>query len=198
MKLLYDQRVLTLDGNSVQQKSKTKSAPPFLGFSTAAILWWWGLLFMYSPTYLNITGVVSTILTIIGFVFLTISLAGAVVEVGKYLKNDGVNYFGGATLFMLPAIGLHAWDVSSILPSFISVSIRIVAIILMALGGSLLLQGIPYALWKKPSDVETTDTLQSEQKAENRRMNMELLANMIVAILSVTTAMISFANKMLP
>jgi hypothetical protein len=175
-----------------------KTKPDLLGFSTVAVLWWWGSLFLYSPTYLNITGVFSVVLTFVGAVFLIISFSGAILEIGKFRKNDGINYLAGSALFILPAIGLHAWNELSTLPTIMVSLVKFMVLILFAFGGALMFQGIAYALWKKPPEKDDASVIQSEQKVDSRKANFELSANIIVAVLSLITAIIALAGEILP
>lgn len=170
-----------------KNKKVKKENPPFLGLAIAVMFWMWGILLFYIPTYLNLSD--NLIFNILGFLSMTISFAGAFVEMSNLRKNEAYSYWGVSLVFLIPAILLHLaidyYDISNPL----STVIKIILLILLFIGFPFIPIGFAY-LFEKPKDEKKSSELSPKEKAEERSKKIQLSASIIITILSLSTAII--------
>lgn len=181
------------DGNKEKSKLKDKGItqkkrvnPPFFGFAVAATLWFWGILFFYTPGYLNIVGGWRIPFIIVGWAFVVLALLGTLVELGNLWKNKGLKYWGAGSVLLIPALILYVSLIYS--PSSYSVVVTILKVfvlLLTAIGSMLIFLGVPYLFWEtrkepKPASPKMPPTKQKADKYKE-------IASIIVAVLSLVT-----------
>lgn len=186
-------------------KSNTKPkkpSPPTIGLAVVADLWLWGAIFLYIPNYFNITSGWKYLFETLGYFALIISFAGALSELGKLWKSEGLGYWGASLVFLFPSISLYfAVEFQRITGIMANVA-KIGAIILMMIGGPCFFHGIPYLFWKKGAEgQEVAQSLIPKDKVSNkesRKFNLEAMANIIVALLALATAIVTLVEKIIP
>jgi len=145
----------------------------------------WGALLLYAPVYLGIIGIWRAPFNIL--------FGGAVIELGKLRKNEGVKYWGISLVFLLPALLLHLGVTFAYLVSPWDTVAKIAVLILMAIGGPLLFLGLPYMFWKPSSNVSEFSPQQlAEQKEAKRKIEINAIVSEIIALLSLLTAIVKF------
>ena len=192
--------------NSMTEKVKLptpKPRPPTLGLSTAAGLWLLGSVILYAPSYLGITSGWQILFIVVGLLVLVVSFAGAVTELGKLWNSQGLTYWGASLVFFLPAFLLHlAVTYQSISGAFAIVA-KVGVLVFIVVGGGLFFQGMPFFFWKqdssqKPKVVQPADSPDAQsEKAAKFKTNLEIIASIIVALLSVATATVTLIEKIL-
>lgn len=188
-----------------KMKSNTKPkkpSPPTIGLAVVADLWLWGAIFLYIPNYFNITSGWKYLFETLGYFALIISFAGALSELGKLWKSEGLGYWGASLVFLFPSISLYfAVEFQRITGIMANVA-KIGAIILMMIGGPCFFHGIPYLFWKKGAEgQEVAQSLIPKDKVSNkesRKFNLEAMANIIVALLALATAIVTLVEKIIP
>lgn len=179
-----------------------KPGPPTLGLAVVADLWLWGALLLYAPSYLGIPSGWEILFYIAGFIALIISFAGALTELGKLWQSEGLSYWGVSLVFLIPAVALYLSVEYQRITGTLSVVAKIAALLLMALGGPMFFQGIPYLFWKKIGGAQKSesapDSQDRESKSEKLKTNLEVVANVIVALLALTTAIVTLIERIVP
>lgn len=127
-----------------QQSSKQKLGPPTLGLSIVADFWLWGAILILAPTYFAITSGWRIPFFILGFISLTISFGGALIEIGKLRKSEGLSIWGVSLVFIVPAIVLFLLVYYGRITGTLAVVSKVAILLLTAVGGPLFFQGIPY------------------------------------------------------
>ncbi len=179
-----------------------KPSPSTMGLAVVADLWLWGAIFLYTPNYFGITSGWQYLITILGYIALIISFAGALTELGKLWKSEGLGYWGASLVFLIPSISLYfAVKFQRITGTMANVA-KIGAIILMMIGGPLFFHGIPYLFWKKDTEgqeiTQSTTFMDKVSNKESRKFNLEAMANIIVALLALATAIVTLVEKIAP
>lgn len=184
--------------NSVKPK---KPSPPTIGLAVVADLWLWGAIFLFIPNYFGIISGWQYLFTILGYIALIISFAGALTELGKLWKSEGLGYWGASLVFLIPSVSLYfAVEYQRIIGSMVLVA-KIGAILLMIIGGPLFFHGIPYFFWKKDTGAQEAEPPNSKNtivKKDSRKINLEAMANIIVALLALATAVVTLVEKIAP
>lgn len=83
-------------------------------------------------------------------VLLVVSFAGAVMELGKLLHSQGLNYVGVSLVFLVPAAVIFASDTAGHLAGTMQFVARLGVLSLVGLGGAMAFQSIPYFFWSEP------------------------------------------------
>jgi len=178
-----------------------KPDPPTIGLSIVADLWLWGILFLFVPSYFNIVSRWQYVFIVLGFLSLIISFAGALTELGKLWQSEGLTYWGVSLVFLIPSVALFlAVENQRISESFIVAS-KISALILLAIGGPLFFQGIPYFFWKEGVNDKNNNLTDADiqiKKSQTRKVNLEIIANVFVALLALATAIVTLIDKITP
>ena len=177
-----------------------KPRPPLLGFAIVADLWLWGAILFYAPTYLGIVGGWRILFNVLGFVAITISFTGAVLELSKLWKSEGLSYWAVSFAFLFPALLLHIAVMHYAFMPLLESIARVATLILVALGGALLFQGVPYFFWQPAKERTEQPSLEegAERRAAKRRTNLEVVASILIALLSLATAVIQLILEILP
>jgi hypothetical protein len=181
--------------------SAKKPTPPWMGLAASADLWLFGALLLWAPSYLSVDGVLATILYVVGFALLILSLAGALTELGKLWHSEGLNYWGVSLVFLVPAVLVILADESHRIPSTLTAAARISILGLLAVGGGMFFQGIPYFFWSQSADTQAAAAgASSEVRGSDpggSRVNRKAAANAIVALLALVTAVVTLVEKIL-
>lgn len=178
-----------------------KPSPPTIGLAVVADLWLWGALFLYIPNYLGIYSGWQYFFIILGYVFLIISFAGALTELGKLWKSEGLGYWGASLVFLIPSVALYFSIEFQRITGKMVIFAKIGAILLMVIGGPLFFHGIPYFFWKKGSKTQENESTTSTNTIaikEVRKSNLKAIANIIVALLALATAIVTLIEKIVP
>jgi len=185
------------DKTASQQK---KTGPPLLGLAVVADLWLWGAILLYGPTYLGIVSGWRIPLYVLGFFVLTISFAGALLELSKLWKSEGLNYWGVSLVFLIPAVALHTVVTRYALMPLLETIAKVATLLFIALGGAMVFHGAAYFLQtpskdrvEKPSPEEA-----AREKAVKRRANLEIVSSILVALLSLATAVVKLVLEIIP
>ncbi len=180
---------------------ETKPSPPTSGLAIAGAMWIWGALIIYAPTYIGITGGWENIFYVIGFIPLIISLAGALLEIGKLRKSEGLNYWGVSLVFLLPALAFYLLvEYQRVTGIWVSLA-KIAALILTGVGVPFIFLGLSHFFWKKESPqtsqipVEHSD---DASKTEKTKPTLEVTANILIAMLALATAIVALVEKIIP
>jgi hypothetical protein len=185
--------------NQNKQKEK-KPSPPTSGLAIAGALWIWGFLLMYAPPYLGIIGWWEYPFYVLGFIVLTISLAGALTELGKLRQSEGLSNWGVSLVFLLPALALYLLVKYQRITGTLVIPAKIAVLLLVAIGVPFIFLGVSYFFWK-------TEHLEPPQKSseqiavsrvEKAKPTLEVIANIFVAMLALTTAIVTLVEKIIP
>lgn len=177
-----------------------RPSPPLSGLAIVADLWLWGAILFYAPNYLGIVGTWRILFNVCGFLAITISFVGALLELSKIWKSEGLSYWGTSLAFLIPALLLHmAVRYYALLPLLESIA-RVSTLILAAIGGALVFQGVPYFFWQPAKEPTEQPSLAeaAEQKVARRRMNFEIAASIMIALLSLATAVVKLVLEIFP
>lgn len=186
------------------KQSEKKPGPPTLGLAVVADLWLWGALLLFAPNYLGIVSGWQIPFYALGGLALSVSLAGALTELGRLWKTEALSYWGAGIVLLVPAGALYVAIERQIITGALGVIAKVGALVLTAIGGALFFQGIPYLFWKQnekieksPSDsVNIPDT--GDEKRSKRKASLETIVSMIVALLSLATAIVALVEKLSP
>jgi cation transport ATPase len=174
-----------------EQKVPEKSKRLLPGLTVAAILWLWGSLLLYAPIYLGIAGWGRILFNVLGGLAIAISLLVAIEELTELWKKKAMGYWSISLVFLVPAVILHLAVMFASLPSLWETVARIVALILVFIGGPFVIVGLSNVLWKpKPQRAEQAYQISiveaAERKADRRRANFSLS----IALLTLATTII--------
>jgi len=192
------------DENEQEPVRRKKPRPPLSGLAIVASLWLWGAIFLYAPTYLDVVGSGRVPFHIVGAIALVISFAGALVELGRFWKNEGLSYWGAALVFLIPAGVLFALIQYHALSGTVGTIARVAALLLLALGGPLFFTGVPYFFWKEEQEKasQAAEGIPGEKTIEQmlarREARFTTIASIIVALLSLATAVVKIVFEFLP
>jgi hypothetical protein len=178
-----------------------KPSPPTMGLAVVADLWLLGSLLLFIPNYFGIISGWQYIFSVLGFITLTISFGGALVELGKLWKSEGLGYWGASLVFLIPSVALYFAVKFQRITGPMSIVAKIGVLLLMAIGGPLFFHGIPYFFWKKDTDkqkVEITPSANQTIRTKSQNINLEVIANIIVALLALATAIVTLVVKIAP
>jgi len=178
---------------------KRRSTRPGSGFSIVASFWLWGALFFYAPVYLGITTIVFNVL---GIICVSISLGGAGVELAKVWKNEALSYWGVGFLFLTPAVALHIVTARSTFSLAFGIVAKILVLILCAFSGPFFFLGVPYLFLparEQHTDARSSRTSSEEPTSEGTKKDrIKFVGALIVALLSIATAIIKFSTALSP
>ena len=178
-----------------------KPIPPTMGLAVVADLWLWGALFLFIPNYFGLISGWQYLFIILGYIALIISFGGALTELGKLWKSEGLGYWRVSLVFLIPSISLYfSVEFQRITGAMASVA-KVGAIILMMIGGPLFFHGIPYLFWKNNAEVQEgqPDTSRNEvTNKDSRKITLEVMANIVVALLALATAVVTLVEKIAP
>jgi len=178
-------------------KKKNKKTPPLQGIAIAAILWLWGTLFLYAPGYIGFSGTLQTIFNLIGIILIIISLVGALIELGKLWDNEALSYWGISLVFLVPAGLLHIAQITYDFYNPWDVILKASILLLIFVGGPFVFIGVPYVFWKSRKEElpEITEEELKIRKSKNREKKLDLIFTLCIALLSLTTAIITFVSE---
>lgn len=182
-----------MDANVNPESQSRKPKPQWSGFFIAAWLWIVGVTMFFVPTYIGVHGIIGYILTGIGWVSLIISFGGALTELGTIFNNEGFTFLGVSLVFFIPSGIIHFMQQEYATKSAWIIISKSSVVILFLVGSGLLMYGISFFLEPRSSK----QTLQNEQnKPTNSKSIAEVLIPVIVAILSLATAILQFVYKL--
>ncbi len=187
-------------GTQIKAKEK-KPSPPTSGLAIAGAMWIWGALLMYAPSYLDIVGGWEYLFYVPGFISLIISLAGALIEIGKLRQSEGLSYWGVSLVFLLPALAIYLLVDYQRITGGLIVLAKIAVLLLVAFGVPFVFLGISYFFWKKePSQVRlaSSEDTQPAKTIEKAKPTLEIAANILVAMLALATAIVTLVDKIIP
>lgn len=180
--------------NVIKKGKKNKSEkPPLIGLSVVATFLIWGGIAFYIPAYVDINNTI--IFNIIGFTFLTISLGGSLIEISNIWKNEAYSYWGVSLVFLLPAILLHLSINYYEIIGFWSGVIKIAVIILLIIGTPFIPMGLSYLLWKRKDKNIGEREISEEERVKNSTNKIQLITSLIIAILTLTTAIVQLVSQ---
>ncbi len=193
------------DKKSNQPESPSeKQKPSTLGLGTVATLWLWGALLLFTPQYLGIIHPWRILFFVIGGLGIIISFAGALLELGKLWDSEGLEYWGVSLVFMIPAAALYVGVWQQLIDHPFVVPAKIAFLLLTAVGGSLFFHGVPYFFWESGVDAqhpaagdEFPEPDHKTEKATKAKL-FQVIANVIVALLSLATAVVTLVSKLAP
>lgn len=167
-----------------------------------ADLWLFGALLLAAPAYLQVNSGWEWPMYLLGFGALTLSFAGALTELGKLLKSEGLNYWGVGLVFLIPAVVLYLAAERHSVSSTVATPAKAGVLLLVALGGAMFFQGIPYFFWNKdgasPKGVDAHPAATVEPAAPREfKANRKAAANAIVAFLALATAVVTLIEKLM-
>jgi hypothetical protein len=148
------------------------------------MLWLWGVVALYSPSYLDREGNVQQGFAFaIGFAFITIGFAGALTELAKFQKNEAWGYWGASCVFLVPAAVLHSIVSLRSLDSLAELVARMAVLGLAAVGGGLFLYGVAFFFWLSP---------ETESGAQVRRepLQPQTIVSLVGAALTITATVL--------
>lgn len=185
------------------KETQKKPSPPTLGFAVVADLLLWGALLLYAPTYFTVTSGWRFAFYIPGFILLLISFVGALIELGKIWKSEGLSYWGVSLVFLIPAVALFLAVERNIITGTLRTVAKIGFLILISIGGPLFFHGIPYFFWKDEVDIQSTgisptSDQETQHKSRKLKTNLEVVANIVIALLALATAIVTLVEKILP
>jgi hypothetical protein len=186
--------------NKVKSKEK-KPSPPTSGLAIAGAMWIWGALLMYAPSYLGIVGGWEYLFYIPGFVSLIISLAGALMEIGKLRQSEGLSYWGASLVFLLPAFALYLLVYYQRITGRLILIAKIAVLLLAAFGVPFVFLGISHFFWSKETPKESqahSEHSDPISKVEKAKPTLEVAANILVAMLALATAIVTLVDKIIP
>ena len=170
-----------------------KINPKGLGFAIVADLWLWGAMAFFTPTLFSITSDWKWFFSVTGLILVLISFAGALLEVENYVNREVWGYWGVSLLFLVPSILLFILILQQIVSENFLVASKIIAMILLTIGGPMFFQGVPYLFdWKKST--QKGIFIQPEQK---KKANFEIIGNILVALFSLVTAIVALIRAFL-
>lgn len=191
------------DQKAQKSEKLKKPQPPLGGLAIVASLWLWGAILFYAPTYLNIVGGWRIPFNILGAIALTLSFGGALLELGKFWKSEALSYWGAGIIFLIPAVVFFVLVRFYSLAPFWETSAKIVALILLAFSGPFFFMGIPHFFWKGPQEQtsghteEISEKEAAEQKQARREARFTMIASIIIALLSLVTAIVKLAFEVI-
>jgi hypothetical protein len=192
------------DQKTQKPEKPKKPRPPLSGLAIVASLWLWGTILFYIPTYLNIVGGWRIPFNVLGAIALIISFGGALLELGKFWKSEALSYWGVGIIFLIPAIiFLVLVKLYPLAPLWETLA-KIAALVLLAFSGPLFFMGIPYFFWKAPQGQEpkhaeeTSAQEASAQEMAQREAKFTTIASIIIALLSLATALVKLVSEVIP
>jgi len=184
------------------KQSEKKPGPPTLGLAVVADLWLWGALLLFAPNYLGIASGWQIPFYVLGGLALLISFGGALTELGKLWKTEALSYWGAGIVLLIPAAALYIAIGRQLITGALGVVAKVGALILTAIGGGLFLHGIPYLFWRQDSRTKESSSGPADapdsvdEKRARRKANFEAIASIVVALLSLATAVVTLAEKL--
>lgn len=175
-----------------KKREEKKNTSKWSGFFIAAWFLVVGIIFFYTPIYIGLSGFFAKTINLLGWVAIIISIAGAFLELSKIFKNDGFSYIGTSLVFLVPAVLLHILQEKSLTNQTVITIFKSGVIFLLVVGSALFLQGFAYFL-ENPTEKSGKTKVSSESKT--KKTAIELMAPIIIAILSLTTAIIKFVSE---
>ncbi len=192
----------------MMRDTRTPSGPKLLpytmGLAFTADLWLWGCLALYVPSFFGILSWLQYIFCVIGYVLVCLSLGFALVELAKLRESEGLSYVGVSLVFLIPAGGLFITVQYQLITDLLGTIAKVFVVLLVALGGALLFHGLAYFFWKPPriaTEAPTSPAHPSEAdigQASRQKTNLEIIANIIIALLSLAAAIFTFVERILP
>ncbi|MBM7837871.1 glucan phosphoethanolaminetransferase (alkaline phosphatase superfamily) [Alkalihalobacillus xiaoxiensis] len=166
-----------------------KENPPLFGFSIVVTFLLWGILAFYAPIYLDIDreGILLTF-RIVGFVLIFMSLIGSLIEISNLIKSEAFSYWGVSLVFIVPAVLLDFFINHYEVLSSWEFLIRIFIIVLFFIGLPFIPVGFVYLL--NGGMKENRKITNEEEKEEQKSRKLQLAISLIVAIISLLTAII--------
>ncbi len=156
---------------------------------------------MYAPSYLGIVGGWEYIFYILGFVALIISLAGALMEIGKLRQSEGLSYWGVSLVFLLPAFAIYLLVEYQRITGILVNLAKVAVLLLSAFGVPFIFMGLSYFFWKNETPKkleETSDHIEPASKVEKAKPTLEITANILIAMLAFATAIVALVEKIIP
>lgn len=173
------------------EKENKKDDPKWSGFFIAAWFLVIGIILFYTPIYIGINGFIENVINIFGWLAIIVSFLGAFIELSEIFKNDGFSYIGVSLVFLIPAILLHFLQEQYLSNHIAIKSAKAGVVLFVIIGTGFVLYGISFLLEKSSNKTNETVVVTKE---ENKKSVIELIAPIIIAILSLTTAIIKFIS----
>ena len=129
--------------DSISETPIKKSSPPGSELALSAAFWLWGIMISYFPTYAGISPGWAWPFKGLSYVCYALGVVGAVLGLSHLTNSRFLLFLGLATAFGVTAYLLHLWAVNT--EAFvISLSLRILVLLLAGLGLVYLLLSIPH------------------------------------------------------
>jgi hypothetical protein len=192
------------DQETQKPERPKKPQPPLSGLAIVASLWLWGAILLYTPTYLNIAGGWQIPFTVLGAIALIISFGGALLELSKFWKSEALSYWGAGAIFLIPALIFFVLVKLYPLTPLWETLAKIAALVLLTLAGPFFFMGIPHFFWRVPQSQEpehaegVSAQEAAAQKAAQREARFTTIASIIIALLSLATAVIKLTSEIVP
>lgn len=170
------------ENNNNMSKEK-KTTPKWSGFFIATWFLVIGIIFFYTPEYLNLNveGVIQQIIIFCAWISIILSLIGSFVELSNILKNEGFTYLGTSFIFIVPAILLHVYQSKNLSKVSLATFLKIIVIVLVIIGSGFFLYGISFFLERERGKSETNT---------EKKINIEIIISLITTLLALITAII--------
>lgn len=192
------------DQKTQEPRRSKKPQPPLSGLAIVASLWLWGAILFYTPTYLNIAGGWQIPFNVLGAIALIISFGGALLEFSKFWKSEALSYWGVGIIFLIPAIIFFVLVKLYPLAPLWETLAKTAALVLLAFSGPFFFMSVPYFFWKASQGQEPKHTEEvsaqeaSAQKTAQREAKFTKIASIIIALLSLATAVVKLASEIIP
>lgn len=185
-----------MSDESSDSRSGRSPEPPTLGLAIAADFLLWGGLCIWSVSYLGLMGTGEQVAFWIGMALIVICFVGSMLEIGRLTRSEAFGYWGASIVFLGPA-ALLMWIGRNASPydGWPILAARVITLLLIAVGGAMFIQGIPHLFWKI-DDSEATDA--AIGTSVSRAPSIELLIRIVVALISLVTAILALYQRTRP
>jgi hypothetical protein len=206
-----EQQMIIPSANTIQKDQQTvaktgkrskKPATPSDGLAVAGLFFVVGIFISYFPTYSH-TPSIQELCLFIAYLCYSIGFLGGCFELGKLSRNQFWETFGIGIIAAFICLGVNWLGNLTNHIYVLSFIIRILMILPLAIAAYGVIRGILYLVIpdKRSNDVNQltqNNSSQTATTAPKERMKSEQVAGIIIAILSVITALIQALPSLLP
>lgn len=142
---------------------------------------------------------------LVAIVALALSLIGALMELGKLWSSQGLGYWGVGLGLLVPAIALFFAVERDLIADILVVPAKVAFLLLSGLGGAFIFHGVPHFFWQREPDTdrasvrtpEHASELGQEEPKRSKEALIRVAASIIVALLSLATAVVTLITKLI-
>jgi len=175
-------------------ESKEKKPDHYLaGIGVCATLMWSGAILLFvAPGYWNIHAPLAYVPAGLGIISIIIGIVGALYEMEKVWKSEAFNYFAAAAIFLVPAV-VTVFAISRF-PGIIESIGKFFVILLLIVGGSLLIYGIPYLFpdVRKDHDSAPTEIREQPKKWVDPQTKISFITALLALVATIIKIGIDF------